>query len=73
MSKNKATRQKHLSYVTQAQLITKAPENHKQDDVSGEFQMGKRGASSFVEGTATMKAKKRRRAQFGFLRSLNGS
>ena len=50
MGELKATLQKHLGQITQAQLVPQAPENHEQDDISGIFERVERGSCTLVEG-----------------------
>ncbi len=50
MGELKASLQKHLGQITQAQLVPQAPENHKQNDIDRVLQKIERGSSTLVEG-----------------------
>jgi hypothetical protein len=70
MCERKTPRQKHLSQVTQAQLITEAPQDSEQDYIRREFKVVERGASPFIKSTATVRAEECRVTEFGLFRSL---
>jgi hypothetical protein len=72
VSERKATHQKHLSHVTQAQFVAESPQHRKQDDIGGEFEMVKRRASSLIENAVTIWTEERRITEFGFLCSFPG-
>jgi hypothetical protein len=50
MGENKATFQEHLSHITQAQRITQAPENDKENDICRNPKIVEGSASALVEG-----------------------
>jgi len=61
---------KHLSDVTQTEFVAQPLENSEQDNVDRKFKVAEWRASSFIKGTATVRAEERGRAEFGFLCSL---
>jgi hypothetical protein len=72
MCERKTSLRKHFSYVTQTQFIAQTPYNREQDNISREFKVVERRASSFIENTAAARAEERGVAEFGFLCSLLG-
>jgi hypothetical protein len=49
MRELEATRKKHLSEVTQAQLVPQPPEHHLEDNIGGVFQIIESRSRTLVE------------------------
>jgi hypothetical protein len=67
MRENKAALEKHLSEISQAQFVTKPPEDNQKDDIGRIFQEVERRACSFVEEMLASRATEYAIAERGLL------
>ena len=72
MGEDPTTIEKHLSQISQTQLVAQSPQHDEQHDIGGIFQIVKWSSCAFIEGTLTGRAVERLIAKRGLLRLFFG-